>query len=135
MIKQVFAPYTEWEDWRNGMYRDVSKADHERLVGLAAMLLSDTDALLDAMNATVNEWRVSAAVNLTDPTKNHRPWLGQAACCYVHQCTEVAVREAWNTLDSRVQAEANNQADIAFDLFKQSVDTNKQLKFRFETCQ
>lgn len=135
MIKQVFAPYTEWEDWKNGMYRDVSKSEHERLVGLAAKLLSDAGSLLDAMNTTVAQWRVSAVVNLTDPTKNHRPWLGQAACCYVHKCTEVAVREAWNSLSIEVQAEANAQADIAFELFKQSAETNKQLRFRFETCQ
>lgn len=129
MIKQVYAPYTQWEDWQNGMYRDVSKDENARLVSLAVELLTNPSQLKLAMQEAVRDWRVAAAVNLTDLTKNHRPWLGQAACCIRHRCTEIAVREAWNSLSSEAQKMANLQADQVFEVFISERST--QLTFGF----
>jgi hypothetical protein len=131
MIRQFFAPYTQWEDWQNGMYRDVGRTEHESMVANAAKLLSNAESLKNAMTRAVNDWPISAAVNLTDQTKNHRPWLGQAACCIEFGCTETSVREAWNSIGADLQRIANKQADDVFSIFCETVDDTKQLSFRF----
>lgn len=125
MIKQVYAPYTQWEDWQNGMFRNVSKFEFEELKQRAFGLLADHVQLLAAMQRCVNEWPVSASVNLTDKTLNHRPWLGQAACCIARQCTEDATRAAWSMLSIEQQRDANAQADLVFKNYLITNDTTR----------
>jgi len=130
MSKQEFAPYYLWEDWQNGMYRDTTTDEHARLVESAAELLCCEQELEKFMLSVVAEWSVSASVNLTDDSSNHRPWIGQAACCMARGCTEIATREAWGKIGSESQKKANAAADRAFRVFKDS--RSNQLVFNFE---
>lgn len=131
MIRQVYAPYTEWEDWKNGMFRNVDRVEFERLKQSAFELLSSPAELLEAMRLAVDQWPIAAAVNLTDRSINHRPWLGQSACCIARRCTEDATRAAWALLNSDLQRNANAQADIVYEQYKEKIDTERQLWLEF----
>jgi prophage antirepressor-like protein len=116
-IKQFFAPYTQWEDWKLGMYRNAkSSQEHERMVAESVALLKSKD-VLQAMRKACESMPVSAKVNLTNADANHRPWLGQSACLLSCGANEVAVREAWSKLSLSEQAFANDCADRVFNDF------------------
>jgi hypothetical protein len=113
-IKQVFAPYTQWEDWKLGMYRNARSAqEYDRMVTDSISLLKSSGLLL-SMRKACELMPVSAKVNLTNADANHRPWLGQSACLIECGANEVAVREAWSMLSAEEQAFANNCADKVF---------------------
>ena len=48
-MKPDFRPYTEWEDYKAGMYGDASESDREHLTGVAVALLADQHRLVAAM--------------------------------------------------------------------------------------
>ena len=113
-IKQFFAPYTQWEDWKLGMYRNAkSSEDFARMVYESAELLKSPE-VLTAMRKACASMPVAAKVNLTNADANHRPWLGQSACLIMCNANEVAVREAWCALSMEEQAFANRCADRVY---------------------
>ena len=92
------------------MYRDVECDEKAELIELASQLLSDPGDLYCAMDGVVRKWRISAEVNMTNRGENRRAWLGQAACCFIHDVPEDLTREAWNTLSIDVRVKANTVA-------------------------
>lgn len=112
-INQVFFHYTQWEDYKNGMYRIFSGTDNERLglVSSARELLGNPEQLLHEMVTVAFEWPISASVNLSNASRNRQAWLGQAACCHFSGCPEELTREAWNTITQDQQKAANDVAD------------------------
>lgn len=111
MGKRIYAPYQEWEDWQAGLYRSVPAPLFEELQTKAATLLASPEGLYYHMQAVVQEWPTATNVVFTNPSRNHRAWLGQAACC--HHCTapEYVTKAAWRTLRPLQQLKANNVAD------------------------
>src|SRR5690606_6082162 len=87
-MNQYFTHYKNWEDWKNGMYRDVPKNEHTNFVNKSVECLINPE---DAMLSVVIEWKEATKENLTDRKANRKSWLGQAACCYQYgspeQCT------------------------------------------------
>lgn len=79
-MRQIFAPYWEWEDFKNGMYETPLKQDEQIHINNAVILLSDTKMFLSVCKLVLLHWKTAASVNLTNPSCNRRAWIGQLAC-------------------------------------------------------
>jgi hypothetical protein len=107
-MARVFYPYTVWEDYLAGMYRPPLGGE---AVQASARLLSDPATLRVAMRGVVTRWTLSTEHALTDPERNRRAWLGQAACCLALGSPEQSTRQAWWLLTDDRRAAANAVAD------------------------
>lgn len=130
-MKPDIRPYTEWEDFRNGMYRDAVTCDRQKLTQAAVALLSDRHLLVSAMRSVTTEWRLAAEANLHEPP-NNRAWLGQAACCYAVGVPEELTRAAWGMLTDEQRQAANRIADQIIDEWKYRTRRNPQMEIAFD---
>lgn len=126
-MKPDLRPYTEWEDFQAGMYRDPQASDREPMTELAASLLSDAHRLFAAMRSVTIEWRFAAEANLHEPP-NNRAWLGQAACCYAAGVPEELTRAAWGRLTDQQRMAANRIADQVIDEWRYRTRRNPQME-------
>lgn len=121
MIQQYFTHYKNWEDWKNGMYRDIDKGEYDINVELAIKTLCNPE---DAMLKVVKEWYHSARQNLSDLKSNRRAWLGQAACCIENRVPEHCTREAWGKLTNEQRIKANKIAEKVIKKWEESICPN-----------
>lgn len=126
-MKPDLRPYTEWEDFQAGMYRDAHSSEREPMTELAASLLSDANRLVAAMRSVTVEWRLSAEANLHE-LPNNRAWLGQAACCYTSGVPEELTRAAWGRLTDQQRITANRVADQVIDEWRYRTRRNPQME-------
>ena len=110
-MKRIFHAYEEWEDYKAGMYRLPCVQDSTTQVLESANLLASPAIFYAVALAMVSEWAISAAVNLSNRSRNRQAWLGQAACCFNHRAAEHQTKEAWHTLTREQQYAANKIAD------------------------
>lgn len=109
--------YEKWEDWQNGMF-SLDCEDKDSAIESCVNLLCDESALYDAMKYVSEVWVNSAEQNMSDPKKNHRSWLGQAACCYENGSPEWITRAAWGILNQDQKDAANLVADKVYNEWK-----------------
>jgi len=109
---RIFRHYSTWEDWHGGLYA-VTYYNEEHGVRLAARLLGSPAILGPAMLHVVTTWSTSADVNLSNSSRNHQAWIGQATCCYLCGVPEFITKRAWWTLTDEQRDTANGLADIA----------------------
>jgi hypothetical protein len=129
-MKADLRPYTEWEDWLNGMYRDVPSSDEEQLTSAAAGLLADRHRLASAMRDVTTHWKHASEANLHEPP-NNRSWLGQAACAFAVKAPEHLTRSAWGRLTDEQRMEANRIADRVIEEWRYRTKRNPQMEFSF----
>lgn len=129
-MKQYFHKYTDWEDYKNGMYDDYDLAKKEELILKSVDLLKDKDLFYKNGREMVLAWKISAKVNLTNVNSNRRSWIGQATCCYSHKCSEVLTRIAWGMLTESEQNIANK---VAEKIIKEYERENRKIHKRLET--
>lgn len=110
-IKQYFTHYTEWEDWKNGMWKH--QRITEELIQQATLVLLNPESY---MRQVVNDWPICSRQNLTDIKSNRRSWLGQAACLIKAGCNEQVTRVAWGYLTEEQKENANQ---IALKIIKE----------------
>lgn len=110
IIEQYYSPFTNWEDYQNGMY-ETTIPDIDNSITNAIKLLTDHDEFYIACDCVINEWKISSAVNLTNINYNMRAWLGQAACCFKYGIPEMFTKKAWGMLTDKQRDDANNIAD------------------------
>ena len=110
-MERIFHPYSDWEDYKNGMYKNAPTDIKDSLVNKAKMLLSNTDKLYEAMKRVTQEWDIATQVNLTNIEKNRRAWMGQSACSIEHKVPEDLTREAWMKLNDTQRKMANLVAE------------------------
>lgn len=108
-MRRIWHPFTAWEDWHAGQYALSGTTGH---IGLAIRLLSAPLVLLPTMRTVVQVWPISAAVNMTNGSRNRQAWLGQASCCYLCGSPEVSTKTAWRRLTNPQRDEANGVADV-----------------------
>lgn len=120
-------PYTDWEDWRAGMW----SSEHGDRSKDAAGLLADPMRLHSAMRRVVREWPVCSEVNLAEPP-NNRAWLGQAACCLSVGANEESTRAAWSKLNDGQRAIANRVADSVIAEWKFITKRDAQMEFSWD---
>lgn len=106
---RVYHPYTEWEDWQNGMWRQCVAVTEE--MDRAAFILSQPIIFANAAREMLAAWPKAAEHNLTNPEQNRRAWIGQATCAHRANAPESATRFAWWTLSAEARDAANAVAD------------------------
>jgi hypothetical protein len=110
--EQRFFPYWMWEDFKAGMYKQTKPDELDGSVAKAVVILGDAELCESSMRRCVNEWKHAASENLSDATKNRRPWLGRACCCIQAGVRDDAVRIAWWQLTEEQRDIANKIADM-----------------------
>lgn len=108
-MDRIYHPYTEWEDWRNGMWRQCVAVTEE--MERAAFILSQPAIFSNAAREMLRAWPAAAEHNLTNLEQNRRAWIGQATCCHRASVSESATRFAWWTLSPEARDAANAVAD------------------------
>ena len=126
-MKQIFKPYTKWEDFLNGMYTLNDVIDKDKKVIGAITLLSNQKAFYMALKEVLTNWPIASKVNLTNKQQNRNAWLGAAACMYIHNTPEYLTRIAWGLLNKDVQQKANNIADKIIIEFENKNHNEKTL--------
>ena len=120
-------PWTEWEDWQNGMY--THRALDPDLVERCRVLLSDPDQFLDVAREMVREWPMAAQQNIVNLWSGRRAWVGQASCCYSLFATAAEVRVAWGQMTQDAQAEANRIAVRVIEEHRKAVADDAETLF------
>jgi hypothetical protein len=127
-MKQIYAPYTEWEDYKNGMYKTIKQSDE--VIKSGALLLSNEKEFYNTAIELIENWVISTSINLTNNGINKKAWIGQASCCYKYGLTEESTRLAWGLLTDEQKNKANKVADKIIKLWtKQQYEKNQ---FRLE---
>jgi len=119
-VKQIWHPYTLWEDFHAGMYD--TPEDEAKEVLVSHELLTDPERLRAAMLDAIEAWPFSAEHNLTNMAANRRAWTGQAACMYAHAARRDSTCIAWGLLTDDQRRTANTQADLAIAVWEDAAD-------------
>ena len=82
------------------------------------------------------KWKYAAEQNLSNTSRNRQAWLGQAACCFNHGCSESLTKKAWHQLNISDQNKANEIADKVIHEWEQYyinklISKSNQLNFGF----
>jgi hypothetical protein len=109
VFEQVFHPYTDWEDYKAGMWGRAVHVDAK--AEAACRVLGDPDVFYNAACDMLRDWPKAAEHNLTNREQNRRAWVGQATCCYLTGASEEATRLAWWLLLLSEREAANEVAD------------------------
>lgn len=115
-MKQIYAPYTKWEDYQNGMYTLVQPIEDNILKG--ANLLKNENLFFQTALNVINNWVISTDVNLTSPNVNKQAWIGQASCCYKYGNNELTTRKSWALLTDIEQYKANAVANKIINIYE-----------------
>lgn len=125
-MKRIFYPYYLWEDYLNGMYK--TKVDNfEHLKDKSIELLSSSDLFYEYAIKMINDWEISAIVNLTNLEQNRKAWIGQATCCYYAKVPEFITCIAWMELSEKQRKNANNIAKIVIENYERKLNNTKQI--------
>jgi len=111
-VKQFFADYNTWEDYKNGMYLNQNHSTIEIDINNAKKLLSTPLFFSETIDELFNNWGVATKVNLTNINCNKRAWVGAAACSFKFNIPEVVTRSAWSKLTFTEQKKANKIAQL-----------------------
>jgi len=117
-IKQIYHNYNLWEDYKNGMWRKLSKEEDEDILPDIVDFMKNSDKFGEAMMNVVKEWIYTCEHNLTDNAIYHKPFIGQCAVCYELKAPEYLTRLAWNKLTNEEQINANKKAALAIKYWK-----------------
>lgn len=132
---RVFHPYWKWEDFKNGLYTLAghwTEQQEEEMTEKAKAVLCDLRLFEMTALKVIKEWKIAAEVNLTNPSRNHQAWIGQASCCYLHKIPEYITKYAWRLMTPEQQTEANLVADKVIAEWQQKQEQNGYAKKIFE---
>ena len=110
---RVHYPWHQLEEHQEdgGMWKIPAAGERSQFADAAEQLMANPDAFRDAMRRALHEWPRSVSVALTNPSLNHRAWIGHAGCYLATGSPEEATRLGWHQLDEGEQAAANAAAD------------------------
>lgn len=129
-MKRIFKKYTEWEDYKNGMY-EMYNSEDEDLIRKSVTLLTNEDLFLETCKNVVKEWSVTTLVHLTNNTINKKAWIGQASCSYLYNVPELLTRVAWGKLTKEQQKNANNIAELVINSYIHNLKDGNNTKIHF----
>ena len=112
-MRQIFHHYKEWEDYKSGVWRSVSKDELNELVVKCIDFTGQHDLYGLAMMRVISEWPKTSEHHLTNLQINRKAWIGHAACQLQFNCPEYITRMAWNQLTPSQQIKANSVAELA----------------------
>lgn len=111
---QLFHRYELWEDYQNGMFRNVKDGNEETRIQQAYNLFRNENKLYEEMCFVAYNWKYASEVNLTNNSINHQAWLGQASCCHYCGCGDYETIQAWHRLTNEERQKANDIADKVY---------------------
>lgn len=126
-MKRLFKKYTEWEDYKNGMY-EMYKTEDEDLIRKSVYLLTNSVLFLEACKLVVKDWKITTSVHLTNNTINKKAWIGQASCNYLYKVPELLTRVAWGKLTKEQQETANNIAETVINSYLNNLENASNTK-------
>lgn len=124
-VKQIYHPYQNWEDFKNGMWRKETKTYEENTLHEIIEFTGDHILYGNAMLRVIKEWVISCEHNLTNKSINRKAWIGHAACCIEKKYPEYLVRVAWGMLTESQRIEANKKADYAILKWVENFNSKK----------
>lgn len=116
---QFYAPYWEWEDFQNGMYKKTMGGD----INKAIEMFTSEKLCYETMLNVVQSWPIASKVNLTNKHSNRKAWLGWSASCMYSNLTQEETCQVWNMLTDDQREKANQ---IANKVIKQWEDNNNE---------
>ena len=117
-MKQVYHHFNKWEDWQNGMWRNVFGQERDTLLQKAIEFTSNTKLYGKYMLKVIKLWPYACEHNLTNGSINQQAFIGHCACCLAINCPEDITRLAWHHLTQGQQDAANLEADKAIQKWK-----------------
>lgn len=114
-ISRVYVPYWEWEDFKNGMWRKVSKEEENVYLPQAIDFTSDCVLYGKAMGEVINEWKMTMLNSLTNVHINRKAFLGHCAVQFKINCPEYITRMAWKELTDKQRFDADAIAQKHID--------------------
>lgn len=124
-VKQVWVPYWEWEDWVNGMWRNITdKYEESKMIEAAIIFTGDYVQYGNAMKEVVHAWPRTMLNSLTNPSINKRAFLGHCAVCYKLGIPEYITRAAWQKLTDEQRAAADKVAQETVDEWRAAYVAN-----------
>lgn len=107
VIKQVFVPYYEWEDWINGMWNKGNETQLKQAIDFTG------DYILygSAMGEVIKAWPRTMLNSLTNKNINRRAFLGHCAVCFKLHIPESITRQAWGLLTNQQRFDADLMAE------------------------
>ncbi len=129
-MKRLFEKYTEWEDYKNGMY-EMYKTEDEDLIRKSVYLLTNSVLFLEACKSVIKDWKITTSVHLTNNTINKKAWIGQASCNYLYKVPELLTRVAWGKLTKRQQETANQIAETVINSYLNNLENENNTRLHF----
>lgn len=117
-MKRIWHNYNLWEDYKNGMYNTnfkLSEKETEEMTNKAIKLLTNSEKFYQVAKEMIESWKIAAEVNLTNHSRNHESWIGQASCSYADKIPEYITKYAWRMIKMSEQLEANMVAQKVID--------------------
>lgn len=128
MEKQIYHPYWNWEDYKNGMWSKVKKKDESIILHNAINFTGNHILYGKAMINVIENWPIACENNLTNTSINRKAWIGQAACNFEFKWPEYLIRKAWWCLTNEQRNLADNEAIIAIKIWEQKQKLKITLK-------
>lgn len=112
--------YTEWEDYKNGMYSSdfMSAPEYYELLDKSKELLKDESKFLEIGIKVIDSWVIASEENLTKSSVNRKAWIGQASCSFNHNATEKITKDAWSELTEEEMHKANSVAQKIINYYE-----------------
>lgn len=112
MLKRIYTPYTEWEDYINGMWRKLPASEEDDAIKICIEFTGDHLKYGQAMSEVIFAWPKTMLNSLTNVSINRKAFLGHCAVQYKINMPEYITRMAWKYLSFDQQILANKQAEI-----------------------
>ena len=112
-MKRVYHHYQMWEDFRNGMWKNIQHSAEPKMLQRAIEFTGDAELYGSYMMRVIAEWPNACEHNLTNDSMNRLAWVGHAACSMAIKCPEYITRRAWGMLTEEQRVAANRKAELA----------------------
>lgn len=109
-MKQIYKPYWQWEDYKNGMYNKIEKSEQKNMVDKTLIFMNNTELFGEAMRQVISKWKETMINSLTNPSINKCAFVGQCACSYWINVPESITKQAWKRMTDIKRYEANKIA-------------------------
>ena len=117
-IKPIWTDYTEWEDYKKGMYE--TRHDKEK-IQLAYSILTSR-FVKRYMKNTTNYFPIATKVNFTNKMFNPVSWLGQATCLLHCGAKASETCQAWVSMSKQQQDLANTAAKQVIEEWREKYE-------------
>ncbi len=83
-MKKIWHPYWKWECFKAGFYASFDDIDmtKEEAQEQYRIFLSNLNLFERVLSRIIIDWKYSCEHFLSDPSRNHIAWLGQASMAY-----------------------------------------------------